>query len=546
VRAKDAAGNVDGSPASYAWTVQADCISATHTAAAAADAWVDQGSPAQNKGTDSVLKVMSKGPSNNVRAMVRFALPSMPAGCAVTSAKLRLYAGSFKDGRSLEARRLTGSWNEGAVTWDNQPATASGTGVGTSATTPSGAGYREWDVRWMAQAMYQEGNNGFLIRDANENNDSEQQLYSREKGESPPQLVLTFGPKDSTPPQTTVDSGPDATTTSTSAQLRFSADQEGSTFECSRDGAPFTACTSPVDYTNLALGDHELRVRATDPAGNVDTTPASFTWRVIADTVAPQTTIGTPPGGAPPATTTDKNATFTFTSDDQTATFECSLDGGTFNACSSPKQYTNLANGAHSFRVRAKDPAGNTGPAASYFWTIEAPPTPTCTASTVTAAANADAWVLQSSAGSNFGTDSVLKVDSKSGNANARALVRFGLPQVPAGCRVTGSTLRLHSASYKEGRTLQALRLGGSWTESGVKWSSQPATTGSAATAPSRSGSAGYVEWNVLSHVPSMYSGSNNGFLIRDAAENGGGFDQAFNSREKGADNPPQLVVTFG
>ena len=43
-----------------------------------------------------------------------------------------------------------------------------------------------------------------------------------------------------------------------------------------------------------------------------------------------------------------------------------------------------------------------------------------------------------------------------------------------------------------------------------------------------------------------MYApGANHGFLIRDAAENGGGFDQAFHSREKGADNPPQLVISF-
>jgi hypothetical protein len=137
----------------------------------------------------------------------------------------------------------------------------------------------------------------------------------------------------------------------------------------------------------------------------------------------------------------------------------------------------------------------------------------------------------------------VLKVDSKSG-ANARTLVRFALPQVPAGCQVTGATLRLYSASYKEGRTLQAFHLGGSWTEGGVRWSSQPATTGAAATAASRS-SAGHVEWNVLSQVQSMYSGANNGFLIRDVTESAGGFDQAFNSREKGADNPPELVITF-
>jgi hypothetical protein len=43
-----------------------------------------------------------------------------------------------------------------------------------------------------------------------------------------------------------------------------------------------------------------------------------------------------------------------------------------------------------------------------------------------------------------------------------------------------------------------------------------------------------------------MYTpGANNGFLIRDANEGGGGLDQAFHSREKGSDNPPQLVIQY-
>jgi hypothetical protein len=42
-----------------------------------------------------------------------------------------------------------------------------------------------------------------------------------------------------------------------------------------------------------------------------------------------------------------------------------------------------------------------------------------------------------------------------------------------------------------------------------------------------------------------MYdSGANNGFLIRDASENGSGREQQFHSREKG-ENTPQLVITF-
>jgi hypothetical protein len=76
------------------------------------------------------------------------------------------------------------------VTWGNQPAT-----TGTAATTTSGTGYRQWSVAAIVQNMYSTGqNNGFLIRDATENQDAEQQLYAREKGESPPQLVVTFKP----------------------------------------------------------------------------------------------------------------------------------------------------------------------------------------------------------------------------------------------------------------------------------------------------------------------------------------------------------------
>jgi hypothetical protein len=59
-------------------------------------------------------------------------------------------------------------------------------------TTTSGSGYRSWTVTTMVGSMYSGTNNGFLIRDATENQDAEQQFHSREKGESPPQLVVTF------------------------------------------------------------------------------------------------------------------------------------------------------------------------------------------------------------------------------------------------------------------------------------------------------------------------------------------------------------------
>ena len=195
MRATDAAGNVDQTPASQPWTIQpggdaVNCGSA-QTMAAVADAWIEQSSPSSNKGGDSILKVMSKSGNANLRALVRFDLPTIPAGCVLDTANLRLYASSASASqRTLQAFRINGSWTESGVTWANAPQT-----TGSAVTTTSGTGYREWNVAALVQAMYSSGsNNGFLIKDATEGQDAEQQFYAREKGDNTPQLVLTFKP----------------------------------------------------------------------------------------------------------------------------------------------------------------------------------------------------------------------------------------------------------------------------------------------------------------------------------------------------------------
>ena len=74
------------------------------TALAAADSWIDENSPTSNKGSDSILKVQSKGPSDNFRALVRFSLPAVPEGCMIQSATLRLYAASAKPSSGTSRR----------------------------------------------------------------------------------------------------------------------------------------------------------------------------------------------------------------------------------------------------------------------------------------------------------------------------------------------------------------------------------------------------------------------------------------------------------
>jgi len=85
---------------------------------------------------------------------------------------------------------------------------------------------------------------------------------------------------DTSVPDTTIVSGPPDRTREQNVTFTFSSTEPEVTYECSLDGASFTACPSPVTFTALAEGPHTLQVRARDAAGNVDPTPATRTFRV--------------------------------------------------------------------------------------------------------------------------------------------------------------------------------------------------------------------------------------------------------------------------
>ena len=173
---------------------------------------------------------------------------------------------------------------------------------------------------------------------------------------------------DITPPDTSLVSGPAGPTASTSASFTFSS-EAGASFACSIDSGAFAACTSPKSYTGLAQGSHSFAVRATDPAGNTDASPAIRTWTV--DTVAPPApSISTHP--ADPTNTT--TATFAFADTEGRVTFSCSIDGGGFSACTSGKSYTALTEGQHTFRVKAADVATNESSLTQFTWTVDVTP----------------------------------------------------------------------------------------------------------------------------------------------------------------------------
>jgi len=173
---------------------------------------------------------------------------------------------------------------------------------------------------------------------------------------------------DTSTPDTTLLSGPVGNTAISTASFTFQSPDAGpgATFECSLDGAAFAGCTSPADYSGLAMGVHTFAVRVHDATGNVDPTPATRTWTV--DLTAPETTITDPPSG----TIAMASVIIAFTSDENDVTFACTLDGRSPTPCTSPFTATMLTQGAHTFSVAATDMAGHTDPsAATASWTVD-------------------------------------------------------------------------------------------------------------------------------------------------------------------------------
>jgi hypothetical protein len=81
---------------------------------------------------------------------------------------------------------------------------------------------------------------------------------------------------------TEIVSAPSASSNQGTATFAFSSiDPAAAGFKCSLDGAAMTACTSPQSYSNLANGQHNFEVEATDNAGLTDPAgPVSDTWTI--------------------------------------------------------------------------------------------------------------------------------------------------------------------------------------------------------------------------------------------------------------------------
>ena len=133
---------------------------------------------------------------------------------------------------------------------------------------------------------------------------------------------------DLTAPATSIDHAPDLMTHLTSASFVFSANEAVRRYEYSilgennggdadDDGVTWvdTGNSSVVHLSGFAQGGHTVRVRATDAAGNIDSSPAEYTW-IVADADS-----GGPPGSPVNVVATAGNGRITVV-------FEAPLDDG--------------------------------------------------------------------------------------------------------------------------------------------------------------------------------------------------------------------------
>jgi hypothetical protein len=149
-----------------------------------ADAYLQEAAPTANFGTGSDMFVNPTSGAS-MRGVVKFALPTLGAGCTVTAATLRLNNHGSAGG-SIDVDLASTSWAEGSVTWNNV------TYTGTAANSTAVTGWQEWAVTGHVISQYTT-NNGFVVRDHLETGGTGPIYYTRESGANAPQLIVTWG-----------------------------------------------------------------------------------------------------------------------------------------------------------------------------------------------------------------------------------------------------------------------------------------------------------------------------------------------------------------
>src|SRR5215211_5603244 len=253
--------------------VIAATASATETSSlsSSADTQIVENAPTRNYGAATSLGVNGNVPSGSGKdkfALLKWDLSGIAPSTQINSASVTLSVTTASP-QSYQAYVLNKPWVESSATWNvyssgkpwevagakgslDKEATVAGT------ITPSVKGKNTLTLPLAVVQGWVDNpatNQGIII--ANPASTRGFNFNSREDNDpnQRPQLTLDLIPN-TTPPETTIDSGPSGTISSGDISFTFSSSEAGSTLECSLDSAAYTACTSPMNYTGLASGSH--------------------------------------------------------------------------------------------------------------------------------------------------------------------------------------------------------------------------------------------------------------------------------------------------
>lgn len=282
---------------------------------AAGDSTLKSGSPNQNQGSETALRVQSSGHN---RALVQFnpaAIQATVGAGSLASARLELFIAFNSDnwgteGRTVDAHRLTQAWTEAGVTWNCPIDTLPANGSPNCTTEWDGGAFEEepsdtvlhtsgmagwvgFDVTADVQALLAGASHfGWLVKKTEEGQSGRVDYASREAVvANRPRLVLEVesATHDEVPPRLTITApnqpvlvnqpspaialeysdggtGPD----SSSLEVRV----DGTLAICAAGTASAT-CQSP----SIVAGPHAIEARLRDQAGNLAT--ASFGFELL-------------------------------------------------------------------------------------------------------------------------------------------------------------------------------------------------------------------------------------------------------------------------
>jgi PKD repeat protein len=299
------------------------------------------------------------------------------------------------------------------------------------------------------------------------------------------------------------------------------------------DNSTSTA-TSP-SHTYAAAGTYTVTLTATNTTGsNTASKAVTVTAATSGDTTPPDTAITS---SGPTGTVTATSASFAFTSSETGSTFQCKLDAGAYAACTSPKGYTGLAAGSHTFSVQAKDAAGNLDATpATRTWTIGTTPGQGATLTPV-----ADTWVGSDATSTNHGAEASLY--SVTGTPTKVTYLKFDLTGISG--TVSEATLTLTTTTGSSSGSPSAQDVYSvadtTWSETAMTYANAPVLGSKVVSIPGGSAPSTAYAVTIPASVVQAAVGKQLTLAVKGAAAD------AFyvNSREA-ASGRPQLVVTAG